>query len=49
MPDQTTDRSELYKKGAAMRRRLMGDAEVERSAREIYSDPVMQKFIDVAT
>ena len=41
--------SELYKKGAAMRRRLMGDAAVQRSAREIYSDPVMQKFIDVAT
>ena len=41
--------SELYKKGAAMRRQLMGDAAVERSAREIYSDPVMRKFIDVAT
>jgi 4-carboxymuconolactone decarboxylase len=41
--------SELYKKGAAMRRQLMGDAAVERSAREIYSDPVMKKFIDVAT
>src|ERR1700752_4895101 len=41
--------SELYNKGAAMRRRLMGDAAVERSAREIYSDPVMKKFIDVAT
>ena len=41
--------SELYKKGAAMRRRLMGDAAVEKSAREIYSDPVMKKFIDVAT
>ena len=41
--------SELYQKGAAMRRRLMGDAAVERSAREIYSDPVMKKFIDVAT
>src|SRR5271155_6188268 len=41
--------SELYKKGAAMRRHLMGDAAVERSAREIYSDPVMKKFIDVAT
>ena len=49
MPDQTTDRSELYKKGAAMRRRLMGDAAVEKSAREIYNDPVMKKFIDVAT
>ena len=41
--------SELYKKGAAMRRQLMGDVAVERSAREIYSDPVMKKFIDVAT
>lgn len=41
--------SELYKKGAAMRSQLLGDAAVERSAREIYSDPVMKKFIDVAT
>jgi 4-carboxymuconolactone decarboxylase len=41
--------SELHRKGAAMRRRLMGDVAVERSAREIYSDPVMKKFIDVAT
>ena len=41
--------SELYQKGAAMRRQLMGEAAVERSAREIYSDPVMKKFIDVAT
>jgi 4-carboxymuconolactone decarboxylase len=41
--------SDLYKKGAAMRRQLMGDEAVERSAREIYSDPVMKKFIDVAT
>jgi len=41
--------SELYKKGAALRRQLLGDAAVERSAPEIYSDPVMKKFIDVAT
>ena len=41
--------SELYKKGAAMRRQLLGHAAVERSAREIYSDPVMKKFIDMAT
>ena len=41
--------SELYRKGAEMRRRLMGDAAIERSAREIYSDPIMKKFIDVAT
>ena len=41
--------SELYQKGAALRRQLLGDAAVERSAREIYSDPVMKKFIDMAT
>jgi 4-carboxymuconolactone decarboxylase len=41
--------SELYQKGAAIRRQLMGDAAVERSGREIYSDRVMKKFIDVAT
>ena len=42
-------RSELYEKGAAKRRQLMGDAAVEASAKGIYSDPVMQKFIEVAT
>ena len=41
--------SELYQKGASMRRQLMGNAAVERSAREIYSDPVMKKYIDLAT
>ena len=41
--------SELYRKGAALRRQLLGDAAVERSTREIYSDPVMKKFIDMAT
>ena len=41
--------SELYRKGAALRRQLLGDAAVERSAREIYSDPTMKKFIDMAT
>jgi 4-carboxymuconolactone decarboxylase len=41
--------SELYQKGAEMRRRLLGDAAVERSGREVYSDPVMKKFIDLAT
>jgi 4-carboxymuconolactone decarboxylase len=38
--------SELYRKGAVVRRQLLGDAAVERSAREIYSDPVMKKFIE---
>src|SRR5205823_10859816 len=41
--------SELYKKGAEMRRQLMGDAAVEAAAKGIYSDPIMKKFIDVAT
>src|ERR1700674_1484259 len=41
--------SELYKKGAAMRRQLMGEAEGERLGRTAYGDPVMRKFIDVAT
>ena len=41
--------SELHKAGAAKRRQLMGDAAVEAAAKGIYSDPVMQKFIDVAT
>jgi hypothetical protein len=35
--------SELYRKGTAMRRRLMGDAAVERLGRTTYSDPVMKK------
>jgi 4-carboxymuconolactone decarboxylase len=41
--------SELYRKGAAMRRALYGDEAVDRSNRETYSDPMMKKFIDVAT
>ena len=41
--------SEQYRKGAAMRRKLMGDAAADRSNREVYSDPVMRRFIDVAT
>ena len=41
--------SELYRKGAEKRRQLMGDAAVEAAAKGLYSDPVMKKFIDVAT
>jgi 4-carboxymuconolactone decarboxylase len=41
--------SELYAKGVAMRRQLQGDAYVERVNNEIYADPIMQKFIDLAT
>jgi 4-carboxymuconolactone decarboxylase len=32
-----------------MRRALYGDHAVDRSNREVYGDPMMKKFIDVAT
>jgi 4-carboxymuconolactone decarboxylase len=41
--------SELYRKGAALRRQLLGDDFVERAGREVYDDPVMRKFLEVAT
>jgi 4-carboxymuconolactone decarboxylase len=41
--------SELYRKGEAIRRQLRGDAGFERNKREYDRDPVMKKFIDVAT
>lgn len=41
-----TDR---YRQGAALRRQLLGDDWVERAQRTTYADPIMQKFIDVAT
>jgi len=40
--------SENYRKGVAMRRRLYGEAAVERSNQTTYSDPMMKQFIDVA-
>jgi 4-carboxymuconolactone decarboxylase len=40
--------SALYRKGMAKRRQLMGDAAVEAASQGVYSDPVMQKFLDVA-
>ena len=41
--------SELFRKGAAMRRQLYGEAAADKSAKDIYGDPMMQKFLDVAT
>src|SRR5687767_813324 len=41
--------SELYARGAAMRRELYGEQAADRSAREVYTDPMMKKFLDVAT
>ena len=36
-------------KGRAMRRKLMGDAAVDKAAATVYKDPQMQKFIDLAS
>ena len=44
-----TAKSELYKKGEAMRRRLRSDADFEKNLKEYASDPHTQKFIDLAT
>lgn len=41
--------SETYRKGREMRQRLLGEAFVEQTNKAVYSDPVMKKFIDVAT
>lgn len=41
--------SENYEKGREMRRRLLGDAFIERANRNHYNDPIMGKFMDVAT
>jgi 4-carboxymuconolactone decarboxylase len=41
--------SELHRKGMDMRRQLLGEDYVARVGREVYDDPMMQKFIDVAT
>ena len=41
--------SELYRKGAEMRRRLLGDDYVEQAAKTTYTDPQTRKFIDLAT
>ncbi len=42
-------RSETYKRGEAMRRKLRGDKDFEANQASYAKDPVMAKFIDVAT
>lgn len=41
-------KSELHKKGMAMRTELLGKDYVERMNKNTYDDPIMQKFRDVA-
>lgn len=43
------EKSELYKKGEAVRRSMYGDEAFEKTNRETYGSPLMGKFIDVAT
>src|ERR1700760_1624832 len=39
--------SELRQKGREMRRRLLGDAAVERIDKNVYNDPIMTKLAEV--
>ena len=41
--------SEAYKRGSEMRRKLLGDAFVDRATTTTYNDPTTRKFIDVVT
>jgi 4-carboxymuconolactone decarboxylase len=41
--------SEAYRKGSGMRRKLLGDAYVEKANKTTYNDPTTRKFIDVVT
>jgi 4-carboxymuconolactone decarboxylase len=41
--------SELMRKGREIRKKLLGDEYVERVAATTYRDPIMRKFIDVAS
>jgi 4-carboxymuconolactone decarboxylase len=41
--------SETYRKGKEIRRKLFGEADADRLGKTDYADPVMQKFVDVAT
>ena len=41
--------NETYRKGRELRRQLLGEAFVEQIDRTLYADPMMRKFIDLAT
>lgn len=42
-------KSELWEKGDALRRSMYGEEAVERANNGVYADPLMKKFLDVAT
>lgn len=41
--------SETQRKGQELRRQLLGDAYVEKIAKTVYHDPIMQKFAEVTS
>jgi 4-carboxymuconolactone decarboxylase len=41
-------KSDLWEKGAAVRRELIGDAAIQRMATGVYDDPMMERFGDYA-
>ena len=41
--------SELHKKGAEIRRQLLGDDFIAKTSTSTYNDPIMKTFLDVAT
>ncbi len=43
------DRSSNHARGREVRRELIGEAAIERMAKDVYNDPLMQKFGDYAT
>ena len=42
-------KSELYQKGDAMRRSMYGEEAYNKANETVYGDPIMRKFLDVAT
>jgi 4-carboxymuconolactone decarboxylase len=47
--EETMAESELYRKGLDMRRKLRGEADFQKNQADYSADPMMKKFIDVAT
>jgi 4-carboxymuconolactone decarboxylase len=41
--------NETQRKGQELRRRLLGDAYVDRIAKTVYDDPIMQKFAELTS
>ena len=49
LKDLTMTKSELFKKGDAMRRSMYGEEAYNKANETVYGDPIMRKFLDVVT